>query len=153
MSPLYLFYTFTLERLYVSYPKWLIFLSSESAKFLPRCTSCTWFLSALKSTSCTCLRWWWCLATKSCPALLWSHGWGPARLLCPWDFPGKNTGAGCHSLLQGMFPNWDQTCVLLDRTETPGKPKVQIHSCLFLTPLSRHRGFKVLTGKHTSNEK
>ena len=25
-------------------------------------------------------------------------------LLCPWDFPGKNTGAGCHSLLQGLFP-------------------------------------------------
>ena len=27
-----------------------------------------------------------------------------ARLLCPWDFPGKNTGVGCHSLLQGIFP-------------------------------------------------
>ena len=27
----------------------------------------------------------------------------PARLLCPWDFPGKNTGVGCHSLLQGIF--------------------------------------------------
>ena len=26
------------------------------------------------------------------------------RLLCPWDFPGKNTGEGCHSLLQGIFP-------------------------------------------------
>ena len=26
-----------------------------------------------------------------------------ARLLCPWDFPGKNTGMGCHSLLQGIF--------------------------------------------------
>ena len=25
----------------------------------------------------------------------------PARLLRPWDFPGKNTGAGCHFLLQG----------------------------------------------------
>ena len=25
-------------------------------------------------------------------------------LLCPWDFPGKNTGAGCHLLLQGIFP-------------------------------------------------
>ena len=25
------------------------------------------------------------------------------RLLCPWDFPGKNTGVGCHSLLQGIF--------------------------------------------------
>ena len=23
-------------------------------------------------------------------------------LLCPWDFPGKNTGVGCHSLLQGI---------------------------------------------------
>ena len=27
----------------------------------------------------------------------------PTRLLCPWDFPGKNTGAGCHFLLQGIF--------------------------------------------------
>ena len=26
-----------------------------------------------------------------------------ARLLCPWDFPGKNTGLGCHFLLQGNF--------------------------------------------------
>ena len=24
-------------------------------------------------------------------------------LLCPWDSPGKNTGVGCHSLLQGMY--------------------------------------------------
>ena len=28
----------------------------------------------------------------------------PARLLCPWDSPGKNTGVGCHVLLQGNFP-------------------------------------------------
>ena len=32
------------------------------------------------------------------------------RLLCPWDFPGKDTGVGCHFLLQGIFPtqgsNW-----------------------------------------------
>ena len=27
-----------------------------------------------------------------------------ARLLCPWDSPGKNTGMGCHALLQGIFP-------------------------------------------------
>ena len=25
------------------------------------------------------------------------------RLLCPWDFPGKNTRVGCHFLLQGIF--------------------------------------------------
>ena len=27
----------------------------------------------------------------------------PASLLCPWDFPGKNTRVGCHFLLQGIF--------------------------------------------------
>ena len=29
------------------------------------------------------------------------YGLYPARLLCPWDFPGKNPGVGCHALLQG----------------------------------------------------
>ena len=28
----------------------------------------------------------------------------PVRLLYPWDFPGKDTGMGCHFLLQGIFP-------------------------------------------------
>ena len=28
----------------------------------------------------------------------------PARLLCPWNSPGKNTGVGCHSLFQGVIP-------------------------------------------------
>ena len=28
----------------------------------------------------------------------------PARLLCPWHSPGKNTGVGGHSLLQGILP-------------------------------------------------
>ena len=28
----------------------------------------------------------------------------PARPLCPWDSPGKNTGVGSHCLLQGIFP-------------------------------------------------
>ena len=32
------------------------------------------------------------------------NGWKPARLLCPWNSPGNNTGVGCHSLLQGIFP-------------------------------------------------
>ena len=33
------------------------------------------------------------------------HGLYPARLLCPWDSPGKNIGVGCHALLQGIFSN------------------------------------------------
>ena len=31
------------------------------------------------------------------------HGLKPIRLLHLWDFPGKNTGMGCHFLLQGIF--------------------------------------------------
>ena len=44
-----------------------------------------------------------CLVAKSCPAILWPHGLQPARLLCPWDVPGKNNGVSCHFLLQGIF--------------------------------------------------
>ena len=32
------------------------------------------------------------------------HGLEPARLLCPWNSPGKNTGVVCSSLLQWIFP-------------------------------------------------
>jgi len=39
----------------------------------------------------------------SCVWVLWPHGLQPTRLLCPWDSPGKNTGVGCHTLLQGIF--------------------------------------------------
>ena len=35
--------------------------------------------------------------------LLRLHGREPAGLLCPWNSPGKYTGVGCHSLLQGIF--------------------------------------------------
>ena len=31
------------------------------------------------------------------------HGLWSTRLLCPWNSPGKNTGMGSHSLLQGIF--------------------------------------------------
>ena len=30
------------------------------------------------------------------------HKWQPTKLPRPWDFPGKNTGVGCHFLLQSM---------------------------------------------------
>ena len=44
-----------------------------------------------------------CIVIKSWSTVLWSHGLKPARLLCPYDFPGKNTVVGCHFLLQGVF--------------------------------------------------
>ena len=43
------------------------------------------------------------LVAQSCPQSLQPHGLGPTKLLCPWNSPGKNTGVGCHFLLQGIF--------------------------------------------------
>ena len=31
------------------------------------------------------------------------YGPQPPRILCPWDSPVRNTGVGCHVLLQGVF--------------------------------------------------
>ena len=41
------------------------------------------------------------------------HGLLPARPLRPWNFPGKNTGVGCHFLLQGIFPTQGSNLGLL----------------------------------------
>ena len=43
----------------------------------------------------------------------------PAWLLCPWDSPGKNSGVGCHFLLQGSSQPRDQTHVSCD--SCPGR--------------------------------
>ena len=40
---------------------------------------------------------------------LWSHEPHPTRLLHPWNSPGKNTGVGCHFLLQDIFPTQGST--------------------------------------------
>ena len=44
-----------------------------------------------------------CVVVLSRVQLFEPHGLWPARLLCPWDFPSKNTGVGCRFLLQGIF--------------------------------------------------
>ena len=43
-----------------------------------------------------------CVCAKSLQSLR-LPGPQPAKFLCPWDSPGKNTGVGCHALLQGIF--------------------------------------------------
>ena len=50
------------------------------------------------------------------PVLLFATPWidcSPDRLLYPWDLPGKNTGVGCHFLLQGIFPTQGSNASLL----------------------------------------
>ena len=41
----------------------------------------------------------------------WPRGLQPTRLLCPWGFPGKNTGAGWHFPLQGSSRLGDRSCI------------------------------------------
>ena len=77
---------------------------------------------------CVCV----CVCAKSLVVSdsLQAYGLYATRLLCPWDFPGKYTGVGCHAPLQGIFPTQEQTCVSCDcciaggffTPEPPGKP-------------------------------
>ena len=48
-------------------------------------------------------------------------GLEPARLLCLWDSPGKNTAVGCHFHLQGIFPTQGSNLHLLERVLLKGK--------------------------------
>ena len=52
------------------------------------------------------------LVAKSCLTL--ETPMEPARLLCPWDSLGKNTGVGCHFLLQRTFPTQESNRGLLN---------------------------------------
>ena len=49
---------------------------------------------------CVCV----CMLVSQLCLTLQLHGLYPTRFLCPQNSPGKNTGMGCHSLLQGIFP-------------------------------------------------
>ena len=45
-----------------------------------------------------------CLVAQSCPILCEPMDCSPPGSSVHGDFPGKNTGVGCHALLQGIFP-------------------------------------------------
>ena len=53
------------------------------------------------------------LSRFSCVLLCDPMDYSPARLLCPWDSLGKNTGVGSHSLLQEIFLNQGSNLCLL----------------------------------------
>ena len=56
--------------------------------------------------------WWW-FSRSVVSESLQLQEWCSARLLCPWDSPGKNTGVGCHFLLRGIFPTLESNPGLL----------------------------------------
>ena len=58
---------------------------------------CACVHTLLCTYACVCV----CVLVVSVSVRL--HGLEPTRLLSPWDSPGKNTGVGCHALLQRIF--------------------------------------------------
>ena len=59
------------------------------------------------------------------------HRWQPTRLPGPWDSPGKNTGVGCHFLLQCMEVKSEsevtQSCLTLSDPMDFSLPGSSIH--------------------------
>ena len=59
------------------------------------------------------------------------HRWQPTRLLSPWDSPSKNTGVGCHFLLQCMKVKSEsevaQPCLTLHDTMDYSLPGSSVH--------------------------
>ena len=59
------------------------------------------------------------------------HRWQPTRLPRPWDSPGKNTGVGCHFLLQCMKVKSEsevaQSCLTLRDPMDCSLPGSSIH--------------------------
>ena len=73
------------------------------------------------------------------PTLFDPMDYSPPGSTCPWDFPDKNTGVGCHALLQGIRPrNWTQVSCIVGRfltmwatRETPSKAHSNLCSDLY----------------------
>ena len=84
----------------------------------PKATSSSyhWHLSPLhtcRSSSCRGNLPHVCVSHSIVSDSLWPWGLWPARLLRPCNSPGKNTGVGCHFLLQGIFPTQESNPCLL----------------------------------------
>ena len=63
------------------------------------------------------------------PDCLRPHRLSPARLLCLWDSPGKNTAVGCHVLLRGIFPTQGSNLRLLHWRADSLAPDPSLFSC------------------------
>ena len=70
----------------------------------------------------------------------------PARIPCPWGFSGKNTGVGCHFLLQEIFPTEGSNPHLLHQQAVPLK---QADASVYLKIISSFPQFG--TGLDTEN--
>ena len=84
---------------------------------------------------------------------VWPHRWRPTRLPRPWDSPGKNTGVGCHVLLQCMKVKSEsevaQSCPTLSDPMDCSLPGSSIHGILQARVLEW--GAIAFSANHTRN--
>ena len=78
---------------------------------------------------------------QSCPTLCGPIDGKPTRLPRPWDSPGKNTGVGCHFLLQCMKVKSErevtQSCLTLSDPTDCSLPASSIHGIFQARVLER----------------
>ena len=75
----------------------------------------------------------YCCSVKLCLPLPWCYGQEPARLLCQWDFPEKNTGMGCISFSRrsSLTRDWSHVSWLAGRFFTI-EPQVKPHLYIYI---------------------
>ena len=113
----------------------VLYLRANSSKKSAECSPSIPVGSTLsgKTMSLMCVH--VCLVCKSCLTL-----WDPMDCSppgsCPWDFPGKNTGVGSYSLLQGILPTQGSNLRLLP-WQTHSLPLSHWEAHTSLTPHSK----------------
>ena len=88
-----------------------------------------------------------CVCDSVMPNSLQPHGLQPTRLLYPWDSPVKNTGVGCHALLQGSNQHLYLSCLgrWLLYLALPGKPTYVLIFTKSYIRKSKQKTVKMLT--------
>ena len=83
---------------------------------------------------CMCV----CVPAQSCLTLCDPVGCSPTKLRCPCNSPGKNTGVGCHFLLQWIFPTqgWNLHLLYLLHCQADSSPLHHLGS-----PMRQHMPF------------
>ena len=78
-----------MKNIYIRYIS-VAYIKQYSVNYVPY-----FFWLSMCPTCCCC-----CQVASVVSDSVWPHRRQPTRLPCPWDSPGKNTGMGCHFLLQ-----------------------------------------------------
>ena len=112
--------------------EWVAMPSSRGSSW-PRDQTHNFYVSCIGRWFFVCLFFYhcYCQVTSVMSDSVRPHRWQPTRLPCPWDSPGKNTGVGCHFLLQCRKVKSEsevtQSCLTLSDSMDCSLPGSSIH--------------------------